>query len=323
MKWVLLVLLMVPAVFAQDEPVTTDDVIPAKVEEMYVRGLAALVKSQQSAGNWSDGEGTGPGVVGVAVLAMLAHGDDPNDGPYSVPVKRGLNFILQKQDAQSGYIGGSMYHHGFATLALAEAYGAVEDARLGPALKRAVDLIVAAQARNSQGAWRYTPGSPDADTTVSGAQMVALLAARNAGIAVPEEAVQKGLKFFLSCQSGDGGLGYTGPGDPNDTRTAIGAVVWALAKQKDTRAFRAALGYLRGGGAPSAHPFYHEYYMAQATFHGDVEFWRRWSAANARRLEAAQLSDGSWEGAGGSTFCTGAALLSLAVNYRFLPIYER
>ncbi len=300
-----------------------EDVVPAAVEAMYVRGLESLVKSQQGAGNWTDGEGSGPGVVGVAVLAMLAHGEDPNDGLYSVPIKRGLNFILGKQDAQSGYIGGTMYHHGFATLALAEAYGAVEDERLGPALKRAVGLIVAAQARNSQGAWRYTPGSPDADTTVSGAQMVALLAARNAGIAVPEEAVQKGMKFFLSCQSEDGGLGYTGPGDPNDTRTAIGAVVFALARQKEARSFRAALGYLRGSGAPAAHPYYHEYYMAQALFHGDTELWRLWSATNTRRLAAAQLANGSWEGAGGSTFCTSAALLSLAVNYRFLPIYER
>jgi len=34
---------------------------------------------------------------------------------------------------------------------------------------------------NTFGAWRYSPESKDADTTVSGAQMVALFAARNAG----------------------------------------------------------------------------------------------------------------------------------------------
>jgi hypothetical protein len=92
-----------------------------------------------------------------------------------------------------------MYNHGFATLALAEAYGMVDEPRLGPALESAVRLIVASQSKNAFGAWRYSPTSQDADTTVSGAQMVALFAARNAGIGVPEEAIQKGLRFYLNC----------------------------------------------------------------------------------------------------------------------------
>ena len=67
----------------------------------------------------------------------------------------------------------------------------------GPALEQAVKLIINSQSRNPFGAWRYSPEATDADTTVSGAQMVALFAARNAGIAVSEDAIQKGLKFFL------------------------------------------------------------------------------------------------------------------------------
>ena len=58
----------------------------------------------------------------------------------------------------------------FATLALAELYGAVDDPRVGPALQRAVTLILEAQKRNQKGAWRYRPESNDADTTVSGGQ---------------------------------------------------------------------------------------------------------------------------------------------------------
>jgi len=300
------------------------DSVPAEVEAMYVKGLNALVQFQQRAGNWNDGEGGGPGVVGLAILAMLAHGDDPNDGPYSVPIKRGLDFLLHQQSTSTGYIGGTMYHHGFATLALAEAYGAVDDKRIGPALKRAVDFITSSQAQNPRGAWRYSPDSQDADTTVSGAQMVALLAARNAGIPVAEDAVQKGVKFFLTCQSSDGGIGYTSSGDPNDTRTAIGALVLVLARQKDGRGYPAAVQYLRGsGGGRNDYPFYHEYYAAQAFFHGDPEAWQQWNAANIRRLATTQGADGAWTGNHGRTFCTSAALLSLALNYRFLPIYER
>ena len=67
-----------------------------------------------------------------------------------------------------------MYNHGFATLALAESYGAVNDDRLGPALQKAVRLILTSQEANPTKAWRYSPDARDADTTVSGAQMVAL-----------------------------------------------------------------------------------------------------------------------------------------------------
>ena len=98
-----------------------------------------------------------------------------------------------------------MYNHGFSTLALAEAYGQVQDERIGPALQKAVDLILSSQSQNPNGAWRYAPDSPDADTTVSGAQMVALFAARNAGIGVPDAAIQKALRFFAECQTPDGG----------------------------------------------------------------------------------------------------------------------
>ena len=40
--------------------------------------------------------------------------------------------------------------------------------------------------------------------------MVALLAARNAGIAVPDEAIKKGLEYYRSCQEESGGIGFPG-----------------------------------------------------------------------------------------------------------------
>ena len=47
-----------------------------------------------------------------------------------------------------------IYNHGFATLALAEAHGMVNDKRLGKALKNAVALTVSSQKRNPMGSWR-------------------------------------------------------------------------------------------------------------------------------------------------------------------------
>lgn len=303
----------------------TGEGVPFEVDRMYVKGLQFLVQSQNAQGGWSDGMGSQPAVVGLAILSMLAHGEDPNNGPYAPSIKRGLNFILGAQSKETGYIGSSMYNHGFATLALAEAYGTVNDPRLGPALQEAVKLILNSQARNSYGAWRYSPESSDADTTVSGANLVALFAARNAGLGVPEEAVRKALQFYGRCRSQDGGFGYTGPEGSNGPRTAIGALVFGLAKQKDSSTFKGAFQFLNRGGNQTDGGYYHYflYYASQAYFHASVAAWTEWNAANVATLKTSQRGDGGWDGSNGTTFCTASALLSMALNYRYLPIYER
>lgn len=300
------------------------DLAAAEVDRIYVKGLAYLNRSQQENGTWPGSHyGSAPGVVGLAVVSMLARGDDPNHGPFGKAIRRGLNYILESQNSKTGYIGNSMYNHGFATLALAEAYGAVEDERLGTALALAVRLITDSQSRNPLGAWRYSPESKDADTTISGAQMVALFAARNAGIGVPEEAIQKGLQFFRRCQTREGGYGYTSASGPNGPRTAIGTLVLALAKEKDSEAFRQAFDYLRQAPRSSSYYHYFLYYASQAFFHADPKEWSQWNRKNIAELSKSQNDDGSWDGQFGSTFCTAASLLSLALNYRYLPIYER
>ncbi|HVY69599.1 MAG TPA: prenyltransferase/squalene oxidase repeat-containing protein, partial [Verrucomicrobiae bacterium] len=214
------------------------DSAPAAVERIYIKGLQYLAKNQAPDGSFQDSlYGKEPAVVGLSVVAMLAHGDDPNFGPYGQQIRRGLDYLLKNQNKQTGYIGKSMYNHGFGTLCLAESYGMVSDPRLGPALEKAVRLIVDSQGHNPAKAWRYSPESTDSDTTVSGAQMVALFAARNAGISVPEEAIQNGIKYMLKMQTSEGGLGYTSAVAPNAARTAIGCLVLALAKEKNTKAF--------------------------------------------------------------------------------------
>ena len=311
---------------AQEGVAYHGDQIPPEVENVYVKGINYLVRSQDAEGGWSQGGGeSGPGITGLALLAILAHGEDPNYGPYADTVRRAVANLLKSQDERTGYLGSSMYHHGFATLALAEAYGAVRNPKLGPALRKAVDLILTSQKMNPHGAWRYSPNASDADTTVSGAQMVALMAARNAGIAVPDEAIKKGLEYYRSCQEESGGIGYTSPGGGNTTRTAIATLVAALAKRKDTHLFNFSWNFLktgRGGGEGSYY-FYTLYYQAQALFQADMQEWRVWNEQNFKELKSVQSADGSWAGQFGTGFCTSAALLSMALNYRFLPIYER
>ena len=302
----------------------SSDVLARQIDGIYVSGLRYLVGKQGEKGDFGQLQyGSEPGVVGLAVVAMLAHGDDPNHGPYAVNIRRGLDYVLREMDSNSGYIGTSMYNHGFATLALAESYGMVADDRIGPALKKAVDLIIRSQANNPQGAWRYNPDSVDADTTVSGAQMVALFAARNAGLGVPEEAIKKGLDYFENCQAAEGGFGYTNSSGPNAPRTAIGCLVYTLARRKDSDVYKRAFEYLEKSSTSGHYHYYYLYYGAQAYFHHSPQAWTRWNMENVTSLRKTQNADGSWDGQFGPVFSTSASLLSMALNYRLLPIYER
>lgn len=323
-RWIALALLLAAGRgWAQDYRTYRGDPISTELEACYARGIKSLAQTQKDDGLWGPPTDTqnGPGVSGLALLAILAHGDDPNEGPYASTCRRAVEGLIKCQD-ENGYIGPSMYHHGFATLALAEAYGMIDNPRLGPALKKAIDLILTSQAKNPLKAWRYAPTSTDADTTVSGAQMVALLAARNAGMAIPDEAIKKGLDFYQSCQGDDGGIGYSGPGGPNRTRTSIGTLVAALAKNKSSKLFTGGAKWLRDNKqANENNYFYYLYYIAQANFQSDMTAWREWNATNTKQLMSVQSTNGGWENQ--SPFTTAMALLSMALNYRYLPIYER
>lgn len=300
--------------------------IPPELEEMYNRGLAYLAGTQTAQGNWEGSYDQQPGVVGLAVLAFLACGEDPNYGPYRQVIKRGAAFILTQQDASTGYIGNSMYNHGFATLALAELYGHLQEPDVGDALRKAVNLILESQEQNPLGAWRYTPVSKDADTTASGAPMVALFAARNAGLSVPDKAFERGLAFFANSTGGDGGVAYTNQsGGGNTVRTAISSLVFSLANDYQSEASRSNFQYLRDNKdqTSSSYPYYQFYYLSQALFQGDMGEWELWNQRVFRVFRATQTRDGSWSGPRGSTFATAGALLTMALNYRLMPIYER
>jgi hypothetical protein len=261
----------------------------------------------------------------MSVLAFLGRGDDPEFGTYRKPIQAALKYVLERQDEKTGYIGTSMYNHGFATLALAEIYGMYNDSRIGPALQKATNLILTSQKNNPKGAWRYSPESKDADTTVSGAQLVALLAAQNSGIHVPKKAVEQGIAFLLTCQDSKGGFGYTGGTGANLPRTSIGSLILSLADKKETEAYQKSVNFLRENASlgDQGHKFYSLYYTAQAVFRADPSLWNSWNYQNFKQLQSTQTEEGGWNGNYGTTFSTTSALLSLALNYRYLPIYER
>ncbi len=325
---------------AQPPNIRIGEAVPRDVRELYDKGLQYLVKTQNPAGGWSGGQ-QGPGVTGLALMVFLASGDDPNFGLYSNNVRRAVRSIISSQNASTGYMGSSMYHHGFAMLALAEAYGAVDDRYLWPegtkgrsigaALELAVRAALTSQERNSYGAWRYNPTSTDADTSVSGAVLVGLLAARNAGIEVPDKAIDKAISYYTKMTSNSGQVAYAGGMggfDESLARISIATLVYAIARRKDLQQFDATLDYLRNklefaGRSGFGWVNYQRYYQAQALFQGDVEAWEKWNKLLVRQLKSSQQADGSFPGQHGPAVSTSLSLLAIAVNFRFLPIYER
>ncbi len=304
---------------------------------MYDRGLAYLASTQTEGGTWQDGH-VGPGVTGMALMAFLASGEDPNFGKYALQIKKAVRGLTGAQDNKTGFLGNSMYHHGFGMLGLAEAYGTVDDRRIwapgdkksiAKSLELAVRCAVTSQKKNPLGAWRYSPGANDADTSVSGAVLVGLLAARNAGIEVPDKSIDRAVDYFKSMTSDSGFVGYSGGfggGMGESTaRTAIASLVFSIAKRQELKQFKGTVDYLADHVESTTGHYleYSCYYQSQAMFQGDMESWAKWNKLLIDRLKRTQNEDGSFSGNFGKSIGTSLCLLSLALNYRFLPIYER
>lgn len=327
-------------VAAQPPNARIGEAVPRDVRELYDKGLQYLASTQTDKGDWPGGD-QGPGITGLCLMVFLASGEDPNFGLYSNNVRKAVRAIISGQDSRTGYFGHSMYHHGFAMLALAEAYGTVDDRNLWPAgtkgrtigaaLELAVRAAITSQKKNQFGGWRYSPDANDADTSVSGAVLVGLLAARNAGIEVPDEVIDKAISYYTKMTSTSGQVGYSGGFggfDESLARISIATLVYAVARRKDLPQFKATLAYLVNkleftGRSGFGWEEYQRYYQAQALFQGDVEAWKKWNKLLTRQLKQVQLANGSIPSQHGPAVGTAMSCLALALNFRFLPIYER
>lgn len=333
-----ILLFLVPSVLrAQSPALRFGGEIPPDVDRMYERGLAWLAQKQSPDGQWQDGQ-SGAGQTGLCLMAFLASGEDPNYGKYASTIRRGLRSLITLQDKTTGYLPSSMYHHGFGMLALAEAYGTVDESQLwdgsetaavrrplAQVLDLAIRCAVTSAAKNPFGAWRYSPDATDADTSVAGAVLMGLLACRNAGLNVPDDTINKAVEYIRKSTAKNGYVNYSGGfggGGESMARSSVATLVYAIAKHKDWEEFGYTLKHISTDleHREGSHPEYYRYYAAQALFQGDYEAWQKWNRFTIRTFKDTQNSDGAF---GGSSYQTAMSLLALALNYRFLPIYER
>ena len=190
---------------------------------------------------------------------------------------------------------------------------------------------VTSQKKNSVGGWRYSPDSNDADTSVSGAVLVGLLGGAECRHRSSRRGDRSGRHllheddFSHRARSATSG-GFGGMGQ-STARTSIATLDLC---HRPAEGFARVQSHAEQFGlqqmdVDSAGPWveYARYYQAQALFQGDIEAWQKWNKMLVRQLKASQAADGSFPSQLGTQIGTSLSLLALAVNYRFLPIYER
>ncbi|MDB5349688.1 MAG: hypothetical protein JWN86_935 [Planctomycetota bacterium] len=338
--------LIAPVAVAQDVPAEAPASDP-KADAAMHRALEWLKANQKASGGWESGNhGEMTSVTSLAVMAFLSAGHVPNEpGPYREAIERGVRYVLRNQKPNGFLVSnpshGPMYCHGISTLMLAEVVGMAPSSSLAdeirPALVRAVELILKAQARkkpkDQEGGWRYQPDSIDSDLSVTGWQVMALRAAKSAGCAVSAEPIEKAIAYIKRCAHKDGGgFAYQAGGGPvNNPRTGTGTLALEICGEHLSPEAVAGAEYLLKHAPQwsSDYFFYEVYYAPQAMFQVGDKYFRGYYPKLVKVLLDHQDKNGSWlagggnDRTGGRVYCTSMAVLALAVEYRYLPIYQR
>lgn len=316
--------------------------ITPELNEAVKKGMKYLVAQQMNDGSFGDGRyGKNVAVSALAGIALMADGHVPGRGEYGDAVSRCVDYILANC-TESGLIAGDgangpMYGHGFATLFLGEVYGMTSgggdtslSGRVHEALVKSVHLIE--QTQNEEGGWRYNPVPYDADVSVTICQIMGLRSARNAGIEVSKETIDRAVEYVRKCQNPDGGFKYQlESGQSGWPRSAAGVASLYYAGIYKDDAIDRGLAYLvreamPGSPSPSsrAHYYYGHYYAVQAMYLAGGASWAKWWPAIREELIKAQAEDGSWEDRSvGYVYATSMSLIILQMPKRYLPIFQK
>ncbi len=332
-----------------------------KVDDAVQRAIAYLVSRQQSNGSVHDGARHNiTAMTALSIMSMAAVGHQPTDPTREGnAMRKALEYVLREDRIdRNGYFGrndGSrMYGHGIITLMLGEMLGmGVDDEmdkRIADRLRGAVDLILRDQKPASAGVvaggWRYDPGQSSADLSISVWQVMALRSAKNAGMKVPKEAIDRAVAYVVRCfkdfgpqqRRGDvtirkGAFGYMPGANPDYAMAAAGLLSMQVCGRYDAPEVAGAADWLFNYNPRYNHNwfFYGTYYYAQGMYQYKAD--PKYARESRRRVESLLLTnqnqDGSWtahrgsERSAGRIYTTSMAVLSLSVKYHYLPIYQR
>lgn len=317
-----------PRADGQTPPAPLRNMITPATERAIASGLDYLRKRQARHGGWDERYSVAS--TAASIMAFMVTGELPEGGDDAQRVAGGLTRLLEIGRANAGYMGTGdkgMYEHALATLALAEAAGEAEALELMPALEAAVGVIISSQ--NEAGGWRYTPGDNQADLSVSAMQVVALVAASEAGVAVPEQTMSRARVYLESCYDAErGGYRYQpGNREAGFARTAAGAAAMMFIAGPDHKQVAEAVRFIaanREAALEEKYFYYGHYYAAQCMYRAGEQQHQQWYPFVRDALLERQRADGSWTGSpGGDGLSTAMAIIVLGADYHYLPIYQR
>lgn len=319
-------------------PATDSVVVDAPTEAVINGALRYLAGQQQSNGSWTSAgrKGDHPvAMTGYVLLCFMGAGNLPEEGDYARQVNTGMQFLLDSLQPDGTFRGvdGSkyMYNHGIATLALAELYGQTRSPAIRTKLERAIKLIITSQSDKGSngGGWRYRPKPGDADISVTVMQVVALRAAQNGGIAVPQSTIDEAIAYVRRCQvGGGGGFSYqAGKGDAGFARAAAAIYSLQVCGQYDDPLVKAGSDYLFKNNSPKEKWWsYGSNYAAPAQYMIGGDTWKRWYAEVKEPLLKTVKRNGDemhWDGDVGPVYCTAVHATILAMPYHYIPLYQR
>jgi hypothetical protein len=323
-------------------------------EEAVERGLRWIINHQLSDGSWRfrhhQGQCAGrcgdegkidmpTAATGLALMSLMGAGYTHEKGPYQEQIRKGLDYLNGQSKFRGSLRGhGTLYAHAIATIALAEAVTLTGDETYRQAVNDAYEYIALSQ--HKKGGWKYEPQTPG-DMSVTGWQLMAVKACRNAGCSEKSEMMIKAKSFVDSlAHADDAAYGYEidPKGDVKiDTRrkpscTAIGHLMQMyLGSPLESPELLSGCELLASAG-PSDTDVYFNYYGTLVLHHARSRHWKRWNQTVREHLIRTQQrnghEDGSWffpdlhGNVGGRLYTTAMAVMTLEVYYRFMPLYE-
>ncbi|MFT5473393.1 MAG: hypothetical protein ACI856_001725 [Kiritimatiellia bacterium] len=348
-QWLLLTVIACacfPAVVAADKldeiikktevEAVTGDGAPELTEEASKaidRGLKYLLSVQKTNGSWDNG-GEGSREIcntSLALMAFMANAHFPGFGKYGKEMDRAKDFLMKRaKERKDGYLGSTMYEHGLATLALSEIWGMTknraDDDAVQKALEAAVEVIKRSQ--NPGGGWRYQPKADGGeDSSVTAMVFIALASARQAGVMVENEVIEKFRKYVKGAKDGKtGGFSYAPNGNGGTSIPCTAGIAYAgqLAGLRGTEVIDGAIRLLKKQENifnGSGHYFYCHYYAIQAMVQAGDKEYDNWYPQIRDALVAKQGADGSWSKK--EKYGTPMAIIILSTPHRYIPIYQR
>jgi hypothetical protein len=286
------------------------------------------------------------GVTALGALALMSGGNAAGRGPHGDRVAGAIEYLLNLADLSPrsehrGYIAypdgdrlSRTHGHGYATLALAQAYGMSPrgNERLKAVLIAATALIESSQ--GSEGGWYYEPEiSANHEGSVTVCLVQALRAARNAGIRVNAEVIHRAEDYVLRLRKEDGTFRYQLDVERSSaalTAACIGTLNMAgryddAVIQDGINAIWRLLDLRRDEARRVDYPYYERLYLAQALWQlSDRSIFDQWFAEERTKILREQRADGSWSDVRyGDCYATAMNSLVLAIPEGLLPIFQR